>query len=548
MTAQTQKLIYSIEGLEAEALYLNYLTFLEEQRAIKNFTPCDSPVVNSVANQYLKDFKFKDPGKPSEAITVNKFKLLVHLLILGNYDKDNHRLNATILQKLIGPHYNLMLQSMCFNGIISKSDYYIPGKSSFTYTIFEPYQVKIRTNKNFYVQKRLEKLKTLYKKLNDKEVEKISDEVFRKQYESNLNKLGLVKYDIRNFIYQLPCSEKAKVTYFEVLDKLENRVFNLSEDERRRIYSTFTRTPKIMRNFLPLRFSTDVSNSQPLLLNYFLIQKYNIELHILNDIYSTSFNYNNNDTTIIHNAGKNLYNELENNSKAFIRKSHIPRDVLLYIYLSSNGKLWNFFQLSGGLQNVPRYLLKEKLFEQVFYNKKLSSWKREFAKAFKTIFPNVYSAILDFRREVNKNGEENLALKMTRLESEIIRNILQRTWDAGMETLNIHDALILLDTEKNKNFAENQVNKIIKSVYKEYGLFVTTTTDYFSIEQAEDELQVLQDNQQKIDELKSELYQTALTATDDELFQRTVNLMDGLEDGSIEVVFEGGNPFLIFNN
>ncbi len=548
MSLKTHNLIYSIDGSEAEDFYNNYVAYLEEQRATRDFTAGNSPVVNAVSEQYLKDFSFKDPGKPSEAITKNKFKLLIHLLILGNYDKDSHRLNATILQKVIGPHYNLMLRSMCFNGIISKSDYYIPGKSSYTYTICEPYQVKIRTNKNVYVQKGLEKLKSLYEKFNDKEVEKISDEVFRKQYQSNLNKLSLVKYDIHNFIYQLPYSEKSKVTYFEVLDKLENTVFNLTEDERGRIYSTFTRTPKIMRNFLQLRFSTDVSNSQPLLFTYFLIQKYNIELHILNDIYNASFNYNNKDGTIIHNAGKNLYNKLKNNSKAFVRNNQIPKDVLLYIYLSSNGKLWNYFQLSGGFQNVPRYLIKEKLFEQVFYNSKLSSWKREFAKSFKTIFPTVYSTILGFRREVNKNGEENLALKMTKLESEIFRKILQQTWNMGMETVNIHDALIVLDTEKNKDFTEIQVNEIIKSVYREYGLFVTTSTDYFSIEQAKKQLQILKNNQSELLEFEYELKDKVIEATNETEENYYFKLWDDFKNGVISVEFENGEPFVIFNN
>jgi len=216
--------------------------------------------------------------------------------------------------------------------------------------------------------------------------------------------------------------------------------------------------------------------------------------------------------------------------------------------LTSTGRFWDHFKSIPEFNHVPRYLIKIKLFEEVFYSKKLTSWHREFAKTLKNIYPTVYSLILKYRAEAKTNQSEKLAHKMTKLESEIFREILKRTWDAGMETTNIHDALVLLDTKNNATFTEAHVDKIIKSVYREYGLMVTTSVDYFSIDKAEKELQVLKENQDKISELKKELHQTALYATDDVLFQRTIDLMSGLDDGSIEVVFEAGNPYLIFNN
>jgi hypothetical protein len=548
MRKKTHNLIYSIEGLDAEELYNNYVRYLDDQRATLDFTSSDSSELNAVSEQYLRDFSFKDPGKPSEAITINKFKILIHLLILVNQNKDKHCLNATILQKVIGPHYNLMLRSLCFCGLISKSYYFKPSVSSYSYTISEPYKVKIRPNKNYYVQNGLNKLTSELKKQNKKVVKQISNVAFRKQYESNLNKLKLVKYDIHSFINQLPYSEKSKVTYFEVFNKLKNKESNITEDNRGRTYTTLTRTPKIMRNLMSIKFQSDVSNSHPLLFTYFLIKKYNIELHILQDLYNTSYSYNNKQSTIIHNAGKNLYKKLKNSTKESIRKNQIPKDVILYIYMCSNGLLWKHFKAIDGFNKIPKFLIKVKLFQEVFYSNKITSWNRTFAKAFKRVYPTVYSQILSYRREVKQNKGDHLAHKMTKLESEIFRKILQLTWDNGMETVNIHDAVVVLNTNKNREVTEAQVNEIIKSVYRQYGLLVTTSVDYFSIEQAEEELRILKNNQSELLEFEYELKDKIIEAIDVSEQNYYFKLWDDFKNGAISVEFENGQPYVIFNN
>ncbi|MBV2196307.1 MAG: hypothetical protein KUL78_07370 [Flavobacterium sp.] len=538
------QLIYSIEGLDAEELYNNYIAYLADLRTTRDFMPGDSPVVNAVAEQYLKNFSFKDPGTPSKIITINKFKVLVHILIVRNHEKETHTLNSTIIQQVIGPNYSLMLRSLEIHGILSKSDYFISGSSSYNYTINEPYEVRIRTNKNVYVQKELEKLNALFSKNEAKSRNDWRNKTFMKQYEKNLNKLKLHKYDYHNFINQLPYSEKSKVTYFEVLEKLENKNYHLTEDDRQRLYTTLTRTPKILKNFFNIRFQLDVRNSHPLLFSYFLINKYKIDFNVIKDINNIPYSRYN----IYHNVGKNLCKKLKTSSQDFIKTNRIPTDVITYIYMTSIGRFWDYFQILPEFAHVPRYLIKKRLFEEVFYSRKLTSWQREFAKAFKSIYPTVYSTLREYRKEVIEKKGEHLAFKMTRIESEIFRKILKRTWDSGIETTNIHDALVLLDTKKNANVTEAQVDEIIKSVFSEYGLMVTTSVEYFSIDKAEKELKVLKENQDKISELKKELHETALYATDDVLFQRTIDLMSGLDDGSIEVVFEGGNPYLIFNN
>ena len=541
---KTKQLIYSIEGLDAELLYTNYLTFLDDQRSTRDFTPGDSPVVNAVAEQYLKDFKFKDPGKPNKNITINKFRVLVHMLISRNHERDVHNLNSEILKHVIGPHYSLMIRSMVVQGILSKSDFYLPGIISHRYTLNEPYEVKIRQNNNVYIQKDIERLDSIFVKIEDHNREKWNQDNFIKQYQINLSKVKLSKYDYHKFVELLPYSARSKVTYYEVLEKLNNKYFNLSEDNRYRLYSTLTRTPKLLKNFLSIKFQIDINNSHPLLFSYFIINKYNINFNIIQDINSITY-YNN---IIYHDVGQYLYKKLKTSTQDFIKKHKIPTDVILYIYLTSTGRFWDHFKTLPEFNHVPRYLIKVKLFEEVFYSNKLTSWHREAAKAFKSIYPTVYSEILLYRKEANDKKGEHLAHKMTKLESEIFRQILQHTWGKGWETVNIHDALVVIDTKKNESCNVEQIEQIIKNVYREYGLISTTSVDYFNIDKAKREVQVLKENQNKISELKNELHQTALYATDDVLFQRTIDLMSGLDDGSIEVVFEGGNPYLIYNN
>ncbi len=541
---KTKQLFYSIDGLEPEQLYRNYAEYLEEQRKIRDFVPGNSAVVNAVAEQYLRDFDFKDPGIPAEAITINKFKVLVHLLVARNHSSFNRNLNAKILQDIVGHQYDLMLRSMSHKGIITKSDYYVPGKVSYLYTINRPYEVKRRPIKNIYVQKQLEKLSKKFSREEANNRVSWQQDKFINLYQKILDKVKLQQYHYDEFIEQLPNTERSKVAYHEVIIKFKNKLYNLSEDDRNRLYSTLTRCPKLLKNFLNIRFQTDINNSHPLLFSYFLINKYNIDFYIINDIYNIPYT----NSIIYPNDSNNLCKMLTSRSQDYIKKKRIPRDVIAYVYFCSIGKFWDHFKSLPEFSHVPRFLVKIKLFEEVFYSNKLTSWQREFAKAFKLIYPTVYSLIIEYRKEAKTKHGEHLAHKMTRLESEIFREILQRTWDEGMETVNIHDALIVLDTKKNKNTTETQVDEIIKSVYRKYGLIATTSVDYFSIGKAENGLQVLNENQNKISELKEELYQSMLTMTDDTLFERTGNLLEGLEDGSIEIVFEGGEPFVVFNN
>lgn len=536
----TKTLLYSIQGIDAEVLYHNYVAFLEEKRSVRDFVTCESPVVNAVAKQYLKDFHFKDPGNPSESITVNKFRLLVHLLISRNKEKGSSSMNAKILRKVIGPSYNLMLHSLEEYGIITISDYVV-GKSATSYQINPTYKVKIRQNNNVYVQKELEKLSNLFKALDARKFKSRPTKDFIKTYEININKLKLERYDYNNFINQLPNSERSKVTYFEVINKLQKNIFNITEDERDRIYSTLTRTPKLLKNFLNIKFQVDVNNSHPLLFSYFIIDRYKIPLDIIQDIVDISYS----NIIICHNGCQNLCNYLKISTQNFIKNNRIPSDVILYIYMTATGRFWDHFKTLPEFNFIPRYLIKIKLFEEVFYSNKLTSWHKEFAKAFKSVYPAVYSTILEFRKEAKQLKGQHLAHRMTRLESKIFREVLQRTWDLGMETVNIHDALVVLNTRKNATVTENMVQEIVKSVYLNYGLVVTTSTDYFKIEKAEADLQILEENQQKLIDLKEQLYQSLLLMTDDDLFNRTSNLLEGLDDGSIEVVFENSNPYLI---
>ena len=51
----------------------------------------------------------------------------------------------------------------------------------------------------------------------------------------------------------------------------------------------------------------------------------------------------------------------------------------------------------------------------------------------------------------------------------------------GYAVVNIHDALVVLDTEENIHLFPNEVEEIIKTEYLKYNLHATCKVDYFNL-------------------------------------------------------------------
>ncbi len=70
-----------------------------------------------------------------------------------------------------------------------------------------------------------------------------------------------------------------------------------------------------------------------------------------------------------------------------------------------------------------------------------------------------------------------------RLESTLFHEILKRLYKKrSCNVINIHDAIIMLDTKGTGRFKAHDIELVIKDVYREFGLIPTCSIDYFSLD------------------------------------------------------------------
>lgn len=131
------------------------------------------------------------------------------------------------------------------------------------------------------------------------------------------------------------------------------------------------------------------------------------------------------------------------------------------------------------LKDIPRPTIKEKMFQEVFYSKALGGTNMIYQNEFKRIFPNVFKMILEHRREFRAAKKEHLSYLLMRLESDIIQGVLRNLFDKGYCVLNIHDAIVVLDTEKNIHLKSDEIEREIKEGFQKYHLYSSTKTDYY---------------------------------------------------------------------
>jgi len=67
-----------------------------------------------------------------------------------------------------------------------------------------------------------------------------------------------------------------------------------------------------------------------------------------------------------------------------------------------------------------------------------------------------------------------------RLESEIFHKILANLYKKrGCDALSIHDAIIILNTDKTNQYTPDEIEKVMLKVYEGYNLFPTCSIDYY---------------------------------------------------------------------
>ena len=68
-----------------------------------------------------------------------------------------------------------------------------------------------------------------------------------------------------------------------------------------------------------------------------------------------------------------------------------------------------------------------------------------------------------------------------KIESELFHQILERIYkNTKYDAINIHDAIVLLDTPNNENCNADEIETIMKDIYNTYNLFPSFSIDIYN--------------------------------------------------------------------
>lgn len=432
-------------------------------------------------------------------ILLPKYKFLCHNIIARcSGIKCGASFNASILEKVLGEYYSVMLFTLAQCQYIGIGTYKVGEKSRTIWLRNLSIGKETTTNKKIisYNKKMKELVKDLYKPLskdlftpyskalktltlNQEEAKRATKE----QFSSFLNKEGNLSEKEYN---------KQEIEYTWRMSRIDTFEYSApKQDENGRIYHYLTNFPKELLPYTNILYELDASNCHPMLLCLFLIYCYNISNIKINNI-----NYNLNSSFIyIHYLMNFLHkaltvSELEGLKKN--REDSIPTDVEKYIHRTFSGTFWDDYVYR--FPNVKRGEVKQIMFAEVFYSYDNVIYVRDenvkdrfkvkrvkkYAKTFKDDYPNVWKLI----GQIKKIGKERLEGEsddeqknsffpclMMRLEATIFREILRRCYDRGYSNIvNIHDAICVIKNDT-LNYSSDDIKNVMLEVFQEYGLY-----------------------------------------------------------------------------
>ncbi|TFD96847.1 hypothetical protein E2605_08520 [Dysgonomonas capnocytophagoides] len=451
-------------------------------------------------NEIQRKLDLKTIGNQHQTKLHHKFNYLIHLFCSRCTNNENGytKINSEFLKDIIGNEYNIALYTLLRIGFIDTDGAYTIGKSSKAYSIKDKYISSIRTKPeyNVTVKKYIDKgcaqfeayKRAKFKRLSDR------DKFIVERYDNCLSRLKITFSDeCENFIYNNKEYEENKPIqreyYQNVYNKYiykENGPFTINKiDNDNRIYHILTNTPKDLKQFLNIKFSIDIKNSHPLLLNK-LLSIYYSDNKLFNNIINKDINIYNilisNNNLYTHYAYENPHNKLIYNSidKLFDNAPNIPADVRKYIIKTSQGQMWEELLEAceeKGLEANSRGELKAQMFAEVFYSKTKTMSYKDYGKVFKAIYPNVFKVI----NELKPNGDETkLSHIIMKVESELFYQILEKIYkETEYDAINIHDAIVLLDTPNNESCSDNEIETIMREVYNIYSLFPSFSVELY---------------------------------------------------------------------
>lgn len=430
-------------------------------------------------------------------ILLPKYKFLCHNIIARcSGIKGGASFNASILEKVLGEYYSVMLFTLAQCQYIGIGTYKVGEKSRTIWLRNPSIGKETTTNKKIisYNKKMKELVKDLYKPLSKDLFKPYSkalktlilnkDEAIKatnKKYSSFPNKEGNLTEEERE--------EQEEYTWR--ISRIQTFEYTIpKEDENGRIYHYLTNFPKDLLPYTNIQYELDASNCHPMLLCLLLIYFYNISNIKINNI-----NYNITPSSIyIHYLMDFLHKAFTDSELKELKKNRgdsIPTDVEKYIQRTFQGRFWDDFV--DKFPKVPRGEVKQVMFAEVFYSydnviyvrdekvkdRFKTKYAKKYAKAFRDDYPNVWKLIGQLknigrkRLGENPNDEKNsfFPCLMMRLEATIFREILSRCYDRGYTNIiNIHDAICVIENDM-LDYSSDDLKSIMLEVFGEYGLY-----------------------------------------------------------------------------
>jgi len=258
------------------------------------------------------------------------------------------------------------------------------------------------------------------------------------------------------------------------IDQKKNFIF-FTTDKSKRLYHNASSTPKDIRKYLKIQgeelVEIDASNSQWFLLVALLEEKYKTREHIL---YSHNKNRTNNNTTrrtTTHTTTTPLmfptFQKELHKLKAYLEQGYF-RTAVTTALNKQEGREYTEKETKG-------LLIKRILFEDP--NSPYMR-KEPIVKAFKSLFPTLYRAIVWLKKEGldyqslgynEKNSYKALAVELQEMESSIfIRGVHRRL--EGVLRLSIHDALLV-----RQNDVKQVLNGLQQTAKDKWGINLKVT-------------------------------------------------------------------------
>lgn len=423
-----------------------------------------------------------------ENLLAKKYEFLIHTIIKRVLNNDNGMayLHSTILQNVYGKDYRKMLDNLLKMGILHSDGYYSLDEKTYGYYFAPNVRFTYTLHPSTYISDYDEKLNKCLLPYQTKEEQdnkqRLENDYLYSRYNDSLKYLKLQYVDeavdfVTSHIFP---SDKSNDYYVRVIDRYMDGDFRITSiDDNKRIYSIATSTPRLLKPFLNIRYSLDIHNSHPLLFNSILMSYYNIPTSLMDRIYPIYEQiYTSNVES--HNVRRFLRKILITNNIEEENIKSIPIDVLYYMYLTSMGLFWDVTIPKEMVdeKNLLRSDIKVLMFREVFYSKKLTARGKEYAKIFAKDFPNVYTVVLDSKRE----NRTKLANDMMKIESELFGKILVGLYAKKFKVISIHDAIVVLDVKQNEKCTEEVVKQVMTAVYRKYGLHPDISVDYYGKE------------------------------------------------------------------